>query len=216
MKQVFISVALAVLVAAAADDALQVQYRRHHRRHQPSPPSPPRAPPTPPPTTNMNNNPLCNSTLSPEEESLGSRAECPRTPPLPRPLEPPCSCRTRALPTECAMPLAGLMACVPFITGTQDQTPTPQSQCCAGLGAFFNSSSTLRCLCPVILGDVSKMLPKPVDPIRQMYLPIACGVVLPPQALYTCLTGHPAPAVVENFSQLWEDKSSSPAALSSP
>jgi len=86
------------------------------------------------------------------------------------------------------MPLAGLMACVPFITGTQDQTPTPQSQCCAGLGAFFNSSSTLRCLCPVILGDVSKMLPKPVDPIRQMYLPIACGVVLPPQVLYICFS----------------------------
>jgi hypothetical protein len=43
----------------------------------------------------------------------------------------------------------------------------------------------------VILGDVNKMLPKPVDPVRMMYLPIACGVVLPPQVLYICLSECP-------------------------
>jgi len=99
-------------------------------------------------------------------------------------------------PTDCVTPLAGLMTCGTFLTGSEPETPTPQSECCAGLGAFLNISSsaaegddhTLRCLCPVILGDVNKMLPKPVDPVRMMYLPIACGVVLPPQVLYICFS----------------------------
>ena len=98
---------------------------------------------------------------------------------------------------DCVTPLAGLMTCGTFLTGSESETPTPQSECCSGLGAFLNTSSaagdgdrTLRCLCPVILGDVNKMLPKPVDPVRMMYLPIACGVVLPPQALYTCLSTY--------------------------
>jgi hypothetical protein len=101
-------------------------------------------------------------------------------------------------PTDCVTPLAGLMTCGTFLTGSESETPTPQSECCSGLGAFLNTSSaagdgerTLRCLCPVILGDVNKMLPKPVDPVRMMYLPIACGVVLPPQVLYICLSECP-------------------------
>jgi hypothetical protein len=40
----------------------------------------------------------------------------------------------------------------------------------------------------VILGDVNRMLPKPIDPVRMMYLPIACGVVLPPQVLFICFS----------------------------
>ncbi|CAN6362054.1 unnamed protein product [Urochloa humidicola] len=96
---------------------------------------------------------------------------------------------------ECVAPLAELMACGAFVTGTEPETPTPQSDCCIGLGGFFNTTTTssrilLRCLCPVILGDVNKMLPKPIDPVRLLYLPIACGIVLPPQVLYICFTGQ--------------------------
>ena len=98
---------------------------------------------------------------------------------------------------DCVTPLAGLMTCGTFLTGSESETPTPQSECCSGLGAFLNTSSaagdgdrTLRCLCPVILGDVNKMLPKPVDPVRMMYLPISCGVVLPPQVLYICFSEY--------------------------
>lgn len=98
-------------------------------------------------------------------------------------------------PTDCVTPLAGLMTCGTFLTGSVPDTPTPQSECCNGLSTFLNSSSsagdgdqTLRCLCPVILGDVNRMLPKPIDPVRMMYLPIACGVVLPPQVLYICFS----------------------------
>ncbi|XP_066357992.1 leucine-rich repeat extensin-like protein 5 [Miscanthus floridulus] len=120
-------------------------------------------------------------------------------------------------PTDCVTPLAGLMTCGTFLTGSEPETPTPQSECCNGLGAFLNSSSsgaaegddhTLRCLCPVILGDVNKMLPKPVDPVRMMYLPIACGVVLPPQVLYICFTGQQSPPLVGRIPDVWEKPNS--------
>ncbi|KAJ1264708.1 hypothetical protein BS78_08G021200 [Paspalum vaginatum] len=127
---------------------------------------------------------------------------------------------TPSSPTECVTPLAGLMTCGAFLTGSEPDTPTPQSECCNGLGAFLNSSSsaapgddsTLRCLCPVILGDVNKMLPKPVDPVRMMYLPIACGVVLPPQVLYICFTGQQSPPLVGRIPDVWEK----PTSASSP
>jgi hypothetical protein len=85
------------------------------------------------------------------------------------------------------------MTCASFLTGSEPDTPTPQSECCNGLGMFLNSTAavddrSLRCLCPVILGDVNRMLPKPIDPVRMMYLPIACGVVLPPQVLFICFS----------------------------
>lgn len=127
---------------------------------------------------------------------------------------------TPSSPTDCVTPLAGLMTCGTFLTGSEPETPTPQSECCAGLGAFLNSSSSaaegddriLRCLCPVILGDVNKMLPKPVDPVRMMYLPIACGVVLPPQVLYICFTGQQTAPLVGRIPDVWEKPTS--AALS--
>ncbi|TVT99855.1 hypothetical protein EJB05_54742, partial [Eragrostis curvula] len=132
-------------------------------------------------------------------------------------------------PTECVTPLAGLMTCGTFLTGSESETPTPQSECCNGLGAFLNSSSaagdddrTLRCLCPVILGDVNRMLPKPIDPVRMMYLPIACGVTLPPQAIYICFSkssidqlvsvsdysGQQAPPLVSRIPEMWEKPTS--------
>ena len=84
-----------------------------------------------------------------------------------------------------------------------------------GLGMFLNSTAaaaegdrTLRCLCPVILGDVNRMLPKPVDPVRMMYLPIACGLVLPPQVLFICFTGQPNPPVLSRVPASWSTLSS--------
>ncbi|KAF7043392.1 hypothetical protein CFC21_052755 [Triticum aestivum] len=117
-------------------------------------------------------------------------------------------------PTDCVTPLAGLMTCASFLTGSEAETPTPQSECCGGLGMFLNSSAaaddrSLRCLCPVILGDVNRMLPKPIDPVRMMYLPIACGVVLPPQVLFICFTGQPTPPVVNRIPDSWKTSSSS-------
>jgi hypothetical protein len=98
------------------------------------------------------------------------------------------------------------MSCGPFLTGSQNRTPTPEGDCCTGLVGFLNAASAagardrvLQCLCPVILGDVNKVLPKPLDPVRMMYLPIACGVVLPPQVLYVCFSECPSsPSVVSH------------------
>jgi hypothetical protein len=78
---------------------------------------------------------------------------------------------------------------------------------------FLNSTAaaaegdrTLRCLCPVILGDVNRMLPKPVDPVRMMYLPIACGLVLPPQVLFICFSQFlPSLALIDSsFSNFYQ------------
>ena len=35
-------------------------------------------------------------------------------------------------------------------------------------------------------GDMNQFLPKPVDPIRMLILPLACGTVLPLQTLFAC------------------------------
>ncbi|KQJ92566.1 palladin [Brachypodium distachyon] len=117
-------------------------------------------------------------------------------------------------PADCVTPLAGLMTCASFLTGSEADTPTPQSECCSGLGMFLNSTAavddrSLRCLCPVILGDVNRMLPKPIDPVRMMYLPISCGVVLPPQVLFICFTGQPTPPVVSRIPDSWMTPASS-------
>ncbi|RLN23285.1 hypothetical protein C2845_PM07G01600 [Panicum miliaceum] len=81
----------------------------------------------------------------------------------------------------------------------------------AGECALVNasSSSSVAGLCPVILGDVNRMLPKPVDPVQMMYLPISCGVVLPPQLLYICFAAGqqqtPAHVAAAHFWR-WETK----------
>ncbi|KAL6906003.1 hypothetical protein ACP4OV_003604 [Aristida adscensionis] len=172
----------------------------------------------------------------PSAPAVGMPSPCPKSPLAPLPGFPGMpgagSPAAAASPTDCVTPLAGLMTCGTFLTGSESETPTPQSECCSGLGAFLNSSSagsaagdgdrTLRCLCPVILGDVNKMLPKPVDPVRMMYLPIACGVVLPPQVLFICFklassaltddddddihaAGQPTPPVVSRIPEVWEN-----------
>ncbi|KAJ1273788.1 hypothetical protein BS78_05G011400 [Paspalum vaginatum] len=146
---------------------------------------------------------------------------CPRCPPCAWPSRPafpfppgkpaPGGRGGGGLGEACVAPLAGLMFCGEFLTGGGDEaTPTPRSDCCVGLGAFLNRSSAagggdrlLRCLCPVILGEVNRNLPKPVDPVRLMYLPIACGVVLPPQVLYVCFTGQQSPRLGSRV-PVWE------------
>jgi hypothetical protein len=191
------------------------------------PPAAPLFPPTTPssPAAGGTTLPPCNRSvvppmMGPGADQSASPDNCLPTPrPAPAPPAPhgvvhypPCVCpkphpglplpgaggSTSSSPTECVAPLAALMTCGAFLTGSEEQAPRPQSECCDGLGAFLNSASAaaaagggdrlLRCLCPVILGDVNRALPKPIDPVRLLYLPIACGVVLPPQVLYICFS----------------------------
>ncbi|KAG2481333.1 leucine-rich repeat extensin-like protein 5 [Panicum virgatum] len=204
--------------AAAEDAALRFPGRAGSRPRNPVFPGYPRARPSPPtsgspapPTPSTPVSPPCPRPVVPEMPLV------PGFPGLPGSVG---GSTPSSSPTDCVTPLAGLMTCGTFLTGSESETPSPQSECCSGIGAFLNASSaagdgdrTLRCLCPVILGDVNKMLPKPVDPVRMMYLPIACGVVLPPQVLYICFTGgQQTPPLVGRIPDVWEKPSS--AALS--
>ncbi|CAN6380350.1 unnamed protein product [Urochloa humidicola] len=179
---------------------------------RPSPPSGgfPAPPATPTPSAPIRSPPPCSRPIEPP-------VGFPLVPGFPG-LPPAGGAGAGGSPTECVAPLAGLMTCGAFLTGSEPETPTPQSDCCTGLGGFLNTTTTssttgdgdriLRCLCPVILGDVNKMLPKPIDPVRLMYLPIACGIVLPPQVLYICFTGQQTPPLVGRIPDVWEKPSS--------
>lgn len=102
-------------------------------------------------------------------------------------------------PDDCVTPLAGVIACGGFLTGSSSSAdaPAPGSECCAGLAGFFDSAtvaggggdSQLKCLCPVIRGDVNvnELMVKPIDPLKMIFLPSACGVVVPPQVIPLCL-----------------------------
>jgi hypothetical protein len=91
---------------------------------------------------------------------------------------------TTSAAVECVAPLTGLTtACGTFLTKSDPETPAPQSKCCAELVAFVNGSGsaddgTLRCMSPLILRHVNKLLDVPLDEAR-MYLPVLCGVLLP-------------------------------------
>ncbi|KAF8706352.1 hypothetical protein HU200_030614 [Digitaria exilis] len=244
---VVLAVAAAVMVVAAARpseaaasatssdaDALRFPGRPSSRPRSPIFPGFPGARPSPPSSSGFPSSPATPGVPS-----------APRSPPPPPP-PPPCT-RSRleppldgfpvlpgfpglmpgggggsSSPTECVTPLAGLMTCGTFLTGSEAETPTPQSECCTGLGGFLNNTSsaagtdgdrTLRCLCPLILGDVNKVLPRPIDPVRLMYLPIACGVVLPPQVLYICFTGQQTPPLVGRIPDVWEKPSAGKRAM---
>ncbi|XP_051230631.1 uncharacterized protein [Lolium perenne] len=169
-----------------------------------SPPAPRFKPFSPPP--------LQSSPATPAPCGSGGATTQPPLPGFPG-LQQPGNGGVSSSPSDCVTPLAGLMTCASFLTGSEPDTPTPQSECCNGLGMFLNSTAavddrSLRCLCPVILGDVNRMLPKPIDPVRMMYLPISCGVVLPPQVLFICFTGQPTPPVVSRIPDSWMTPSS--------
>ncbi|KAL6642144.1 hypothetical protein ACP70R_020325 [Stipagrostis hirtigluma subsp. patula] len=67
--------------------------------------------------------------------------------------------------TNCVAALAGLRTCMGYVTGTDSEMPTPQSECCSGLAGFLNSSRAaalagdgnreLQCLCPILLGQIN-------------------------------------------------------------
>lgn len=133
-------------------------HRRHMRPTLPSPPPP--ATPSPAPSR-------CNRTIAPEglpklSEEMRSDCDepprngrcictCPRTP-LPGasgsgfPLVPGFPRLPRggvggSTPSsslmECVTPLAALMTCGSFLTGSEPETSTSQSECCSGLGGFL-------------------------------------------------------------------------------
>uniref|UniRef100_A0A0E0IX60 Bifunctional inhibitor/plant lipid transfer protein/seed storage helical domain-containing protein n=1 Tax=Oryza nivara TaxID=4536 RepID=A0A0E0IX60_ORYNI len=128
---------------------------------------------------------------SPPSSSSSSVPGLPLSPPAGA-LPPPCGRSSQTTPPGTLIP--GMPG-----SGGGGSSPTDCVTSLAGL---------TTCLCPVILGDVNRMLPKPVDPVRMMYLPIACGLVLPPQVLFICFTGQPNPPVLSRVPASWSTLSS--------
>ncbi|KAJ1283015.1 hypothetical protein BS78_03G095300 [Paspalum vaginatum] len=85
-------------------------------------------------------------------------------------------------PTECMTSLVGMLPCMDYLTNIT--VLTPPSQCCDGLKSIIKDAPI--CLCHGMNGDMNKFLPKPIDPIRMMILPLTCGTMLPIQTLFTC------------------------------
>jgi hypothetical protein len=85
-------------------------------------------------------------------------------------------------PTECMTPLAGMVPCTDYLTNIT--VLTPPGECCDGLKSVISDAPI--CLCHGMNGNMNQFLPKPVDPIRMLILPLACGTVLPLQTLFGC------------------------------
>ena len=85
-------------------------------------------------------------------------------------------------PEECMTPLAGMLPCTDYLTNIT--VLTPPGECCDGLKSVISDAPI--CLCHGMNGDMNQFLPKPVDPIRMLILPLACGTVLPLQTLFAC------------------------------
>ncbi|GJN00089.1 hypothetical protein PR202_ga17246 [Eleusine coracana subsp. coracana] len=89
-----------------------------------------------------------------------------------------------AQPTECLTPLLGMMPCMDYLTNLT--VLTPPTTCCDGLKAVIKDAPV--CLCHGMNGDMNSFMPKPIDPVRMMMLPLVCGTTLPLQTIFSCNT----------------------------
>ncbi|CAD6254008.1 unnamed protein product [Miscanthus lutarioriparius] len=85
-------------------------------------------------------------------------------------------------PAECMTPLAGMLPCTDDLTNIT--VLTSPGECCDGLKSIIRDAPI--CHCHGMNGDMNQFLPKPVDPIRMLILPLACGTMLPLQTLFAC------------------------------
>ncbi|KQK15503.1 hypothetical protein BRADI_1g23305v3 [Brachypodium distachyon] len=87
-------------------------------------------------------------------------------------------------PKECLTSLVGMAPCMDYLTNLT--VTTPPSMCCDGLKSVITNAPI--CLCHGMNGGMSKLAPKPIDPIRMLILPIRCGAMLPIQTIFQCAT----------------------------
>ncbi|XBJ28091.1 hypothetical protein VPH35_005247 [Triticum aestivum] len=80
-------------------------------------------------------------------------------------------------PKECLMPLTAMIPCMDYLTNIT--VFSPPGACCDGLKSVISSAPI--CLCHGLNnnGGMSKLFPKPIDPIRMLILP-ARSQPLPP------------------------------------
>ncbi|TKW30923.1 hypothetical protein SEVIR_2G070432v4 [Setaria viridis] len=94
-----------------------------------------------------------------------------------------------AQPTECLTPLIGMMPCMNYLTNLT--VLAPPAKCCDGLKSIIHDAPI--CLCHGMTGDMNDLMPVPIDPVRMIILPLACGAMLPLQTLFSCNTQQVPP-----------------------
>nr|ACG31924.1 hypothetical protein [Zea mays] len=109
-----------------------------------------------------------------EESSHRTLPPFPCIPGQPRPPRlPPCP----PAPTECYTSLSGMMPCADFLTHNEVPPMPPTVACCDGLRSLVTNASI--CLCHIVNGNINKLLPAPMIPVRMVALPRFCVVRFP-------------------------------------
>ena len=85
--------------------------------------------------------------------------------------------------TECMTPLIGMVPCMDYLTNLT--VLAAPAACCDGLKAVIRDAPI--CLCHGMNGSMNSLvMPRHIDPVRMIILPLACGAVLPLQTLFSC------------------------------
>nr|TKW38278.1 hypothetical protein SEVIR_1G103800v2 [Setaria viridis] len=94
--------------------------------------------------------------------------------------------------TECLTPLIGMMPCMDYLTNLT--VLAPPAECCDGLKSIICDAPI--CLYHGMTGDMNDIMPLPINPVRMIILPLACGAMLPLQTLFSCITQQVPPMAV--------------------
>uniref|UniRef100_A0A8I6WNJ5 Bifunctional inhibitor/plant lipid transfer protein/seed storage helical domain-containing protein n=1 Tax=Hordeum vulgare subsp. vulgare TaxID=112509 RepID=A0A8I6WNJ5_HORVV len=96
-------------------------------------------------------------------------------------------------PKECLTPLMAMIPCMDYLTNIT--VFSPPDACCDGLKSVVSTAPI--CLCHGLNnnGGMSKLFPKPIDPIRMIILPLRCGAMIPLQTIFSCAT-QPLPPLM--------------------
>ena len=85
--------------------------------------------------------------------------------------------------TECMTPLIGMVPCMDYLTNLT--VLAPPAACCDGLKAVIRDAPI--CLCHGMNGGMNSLImPRHIDPVRMIILPLTCGALLPLQTLLSC------------------------------
>jgi hypothetical protein len=79
-------------------------------------------------------------------------------------------------------PLIGMVPCMDYLTNLT--VLTPPAACCDGLKAVIRGAPI--CLCHGMNGGMNSLMPRPIDPLRMVVLPLTCGAMLPLETLLSC------------------------------
>ncbi|KAG8061601.1 hypothetical protein GUJ93_ZPchr0003g17690 [Zizania palustris] len=82
----------------------------------------------------------------------------------------------------CLTPLMSVIPCADYLTNAT--VLTPPSTCCDGFKSLVSTAPI--CLCHGMNGDLNIFLPKHVNPMKMMMLPLTCGTLPPLQTLFMC------------------------------